>query len=188
MFEREGWIWYDHYGFDDVNVFMLARKEFYLDNSPKNPVEINITADTRYKLYINGEYVCYGPARGYLESYPVDTIDISKFLCKGKNVIAAIVHQYGHGTFISIYGGAAGLIIEGKVGKVDIGTHQNNGWLIKKSRGHKQNMIRRMQLGYQENLDARENEIDWMMEAKIEAKKWLVLSSGERQGVRLGLV
>lgn len=173
MFEREGWIWYDHYGFDDVNVFMLARKEFYLDNSPKNPVEINITADTRYKLYINGEYVCYGPARGYLESYPVDTIDISKFLCKGKNVIAAIVHQYGHGTFISIYGGAAGLIIEGKVGKVDIGTHQNNGWLIKKSRGHKQNMIRRtVQLGYQENLDARENEIDWMMpEAKIEAEK-----------------
>jgi hypothetical protein len=30
MFEKEGWIWYDHYGYDDVNVFMLPERSFAL--------------------------------------------------------------------------------------------------------------------------------------------------------------
>ena len=59
-----GWIWYDHYGYEDVNVFMDARKSFYLDEIPA-VADIKITADSRYKLYVNGEYVGYGPARGF---------------------------------------------------------------------------------------------------------------------------
>ncbi|MCM8761844.1 MAG: family 78 glycoside hydrolase catalytic domain [Candidatus Omnitrophica bacterium] len=173
MFEKEGWIWYENCGYDDVNVYMLARKDFALMKSPEGIVEINITADSRYKLYVNGEYICYGPARGYPESYPVDTVDISKYLRRGKNVIAVVVHQYGHGTFQSIYGGAAGLIVEGRIGSIDIGTSRENGWLVKKCPGHKQDMIRRtVQMGYQENYDAREPEIEWMLpEGIIESGK-----------------
>lgn len=173
FFENAGWIWYDHYGYEDVNVFMLARKSFHLEAVPGSPVKINITADSRYKLYVNGEYVCYGPARGYPESYPFDTADIKKYLKKGENVIAVLVHQYGHGTFQSIYAGAAGLIVEGRAADIDLGTFTNSGWLVRKSAGHKQDMIRRtVQIGYQENLDAREVEEDWMLPgAKIEARE-----------------
>ncbi|MCX8081861.1 MAG: family 78 glycoside hydrolase catalytic domain [bacterium] len=172
MFQNARWIWYDHYGYDDVNVYMLARKEFILNDIPEHPVEIKITADTRYKLYINEEYVCYGPARGYPENYPVDIVEISKYLKKGKNFIAIIVHQCGHGTFQSIYGGAGGLIVEGKIGEVDISTCPDNGWLVKKSFGHKQDMIRRStQMGYQECFDARMTESDWKSSANINEGK-----------------
>ena len=80
FFRKEGWIWYDHYGYEDVNVFMLARKSVFLREVPAGPASINITADSRYKLYVNGEYVCCGPARGYPESCPFDTVDIGKYL------------------------------------------------------------------------------------------------------------
>ncbi|MBU2495993.1 MAG: family 78 glycoside hydrolase catalytic domain [Candidatus Omnitrophica bacterium] len=149
-----GWLWYDHYGFDDVNVFMLARKEFNLAKIPAK-ADIKITADTRYKLYVNNHYVCFGPARGYPESYPFDNVDVAPYLNEGKNVLSVLVHQFGHGTFQSIYGGAAGLLVSGKIAGNDVGTKPKN-WLIKKCPGHKQDMIRRtIQLGYQENFDAR---------------------------------
>ncbi len=156
-----GWIWYDHYGFDDANVFMMARREFTLPHLPA-AAEIKITADSRYKLYVNGHYVCHGPARGYPESYPFDRVDIAPHLRRGKNVIAVLVHQYGHGTFQSIYGGAAGLLVAGKIGSADIGTKPDS-WLLKKCPGHKQDMIRRtVQLGYQENFDARLVDPEWL--------------------------
>ncbi len=164
FFKDAGWIWYDHYGYEDVNAFMLARKSFQLKTVPACPVEIRITADSRYKLYVNGEYVCYGPARGYPESYPFDTVDIGKHLKQGENVLAVVVHQYGHGTFQSIYAGAAGLLVEGTAGGADVGTGMKNGWIVKKCTGHKQDMLRRtVQLGYQENLDARNVEKNWML-------------------------
>jgi alpha-L-rhamnosidase len=164
FFKDAGWIWYDHVGYDDVNTFMLARKEFHLDALPKNPAVINITADSRYKLYVNGNYVCYGPARGYPESYPFDTVDITGYLKKGGNVIAVLVHQYGHGTYQSIYAGAEGLLVEGRTGDVDIGTGMNSGYLVKKCSGHRQDMLRRtVQMNYQENYDARLIEKDWML-------------------------
>ena len=156
-----GWIWYDHYGYEDVNVFMDARKSFYLDEIPA-VADIKITADSRYKLYVNGEYVGYGPARGFLESYPFDRVSIKKYLKKGTNVIGVVVWQWGHGTFQSIYGGAGGLLISGTVGDIDIGTKKDNGWLVRKCPGHKQHMIRRtVQLAYQECLDARKTE-EWL--------------------------
>ncbi len=164
IFKEVGWLWHDRYGYDDVNVFMLARKSFLLKRLPTGRVDINITADTRYKLYVNGEYVCFGPARGFPETYPFDTVDIAKHLRKGENIIAVVVHQYGHGTFQSIYAGAAGLLVEGKVGKTDIGTGVNGGWLVKSCTGHKRDMARRtVQLSYQENFDARGVEKDWML-------------------------
>jgi len=166
------WLWYDHYGFDDVNVYMLARKEFVLNEvSTKKRAEIKITADSRYKLYVNGKYVCCGPARGFPESYPFDRVNIGPYLKKGRNVIGVIVHQYGHGTFQSIYGGAGGLLVSGKIGRVDIGTGPGN-WLVKKSQAHKQDMIRRtVQLGYQESFDARKDEDDWLLPAGKIVKK-----------------
>lgn len=160
-FKDCGWIWYDHYGYDDVNVYMLARKSFEIDEVPKK-AEIKITADSRYKLYVNGQYVCYGPARGFPGSYPFDRVNIAPHLKKGRNALGVMVHQYGHGTFQSIYAGAAGFLVSGKVGKEDIGTKKNR-WLVKKCSGHKQDTIRRsVQLGYQEHFDFRGMESDWL--------------------------
>ncbi len=171
FFENEGWIWYGRTGYDDLNVFMLARKQFMLKTRPERTVDIKITADSRYKLFINGEYVCCGPARGYPESYPFDRVNIQKYLKKGANVIAVLAHQYGRNTFQSVYAGSAGLILAGRAGDIDIGTGRNSGWLVKECTGHRKDTARRSpQMGFQENLDARQVEEGWMLPgSKIKA-------------------
>ncbi|MDD6800287.1 MAG: hypothetical protein PUE85_07735 [Firmicutes bacterium] len=55
---------------------------------------MQISASSYYKLYINGEFISYGPARSAHEYARVDVIEIEKHLRKGQNHIAAEVIGY----------------------------------------------------------------------------------------------
>ena len=70
------------------------RKLFSLSNKPSSFV-IHVSADNRYKLYVNGEMVSLGPARGDLFHWNYETVDIANYLRTGDNVIAAVVWNYG---------------------------------------------------------------------------------------------
>ncbi|HEY9167850.1 MAG TPA: alpha-L-rhamnosidase C-terminal domain-containing protein [Candidatus Kryptonia bacterium] len=70
------------------------RKNFELKDAPKKLL-IHVTADNRYHLFVNGESVGRGPARGDLYNWNVETYDIATFLHSGKNVIAALVWNMG---------------------------------------------------------------------------------------------
>jgi alpha-L-rhamnosidase len=70
------------------------RKSFELDAKPDEFI-INVSADNRYRLFVNGNAVCSGPARGDMEHWRFETIDISQWLVKGKNVITATVWNFG---------------------------------------------------------------------------------------------
>ncbi|MEE1050376.1 MAG: family 78 glycoside hydrolase catalytic domain, partial [Clostridia bacterium] len=77
--------------FENYHVHFV--KEFDVDKI--GDYEIMISADDYYKLYINGEFVCQGPAPGYFDSYNYNRVDISKFLKAGKNIIAVHVFYQG---------------------------------------------------------------------------------------------
>ncbi|MCD7852133.1 MAG: family 78 glycoside hydrolase catalytic domain [Parabacteroides sp.] len=70
------------------------RKSFELNRKPDSFV-INISADNRYRLFVNGTPVCYGPARGDLNHWYFETIDIAPLLKEGRNTLAAIVWNAG---------------------------------------------------------------------------------------------
>src|SRR5664279_244408 len=70
------------------------RKNFELSEKPDQFI-VHVSADNRYRLFINGNPVCSGPARGDLGHWRFETIDISPWLLKGKNVIAAVVWNFG---------------------------------------------------------------------------------------------
>ena len=77
----------------DYGVFHL-RKEFELGQTPTSML-VHVSADNRYRLYVNGNYVCNGPSRDDRLHWRYETIDIAPFLREGKNVIAALVFNYG---------------------------------------------------------------------------------------------
>jgi alpha-L-rhamnosidase len=52
---------------------------------------IHVSADNHYKLYINGNLVSVGPARGSWSAWNYETINIAKYLKAGANSIAAQV-------------------------------------------------------------------------------------------------
>jgi alpha-L-rhamnosidase len=68
----------------------LFRKELNLPQKPKKFI-VYISADNRYKLFVNQQFVSAGPARGDIAHYNYETLDLSAFLKAGKNVISAQV-------------------------------------------------------------------------------------------------
>lgn len=54
---------------------------------------LTISADSRYKLWINGTFVSFGPAKGDSEMRYYDTVEIAPYLHIGNNAIAvAVLH------------------------------------------------------------------------------------------------
>ncbi|AHM61147.1 alpha-L-rhamnosidase [Flammeovirgaceae bacterium 311] len=58
-------------------------------------IKINISADIRYKLYLNGEYIGQGPANNDLRHYSYDSYALSEHLVKGENLLAVEVWSFG---------------------------------------------------------------------------------------------
>ncbi len=72
----------------------LFRKSFFCDSVPKSCM-LRITADDYYKLYLNGRYVCQGPAQGYPFAYYWNEVELTSFLQPGENVLTAEVYYHG---------------------------------------------------------------------------------------------
>ncbi len=89
----EPWISYPSANVSDYGVYHF-RKSFKLEEVPDQLV-IHVSADNRYNLFVNGQRVCYGPAKGDLQTYKYDIIDIAGYLKPGKNVLAALVYNGG---------------------------------------------------------------------------------------------
>ncbi|MFB3895907.1 MAG: hypothetical protein ACE14V_06350, partial [bacterium] len=113
------WIWYGSPTMNLVNSWVEARRAFTLKSIPKQAV-VRVTADSQYRLYVNGMHVNRGPARGFQVSWPYDTLELAPYLKKGKNVIAVLVHNYGIGIFQYIHWGYGGLLLSGTIGKTGI--------------------------------------------------------------------
>ena len=77
----------------DYGVFHF-RKSFNLPNVPDKFI-IHVSADNRYRLYVNGNPICTGPARGDLYNWHFETIDIAPYLKNGENIIASLVWNMG---------------------------------------------------------------------------------------------
>jgi alpha-L-rhamnosidase len=56
---------------------------------------VHVTADNRYQLWVNGTRVVWGPARGDLNHWRFETVDLAPHLRAGRNVLAAVVWNYG---------------------------------------------------------------------------------------------
>jgi len=86
------WVAYPDDSGLDYGVYHF-RKNFNLNEVPKE-FNIHISADNRYRLFVNGEPVCFGPARGDLMHWRYESIDISAYLKTGENVLAAEVWNF----------------------------------------------------------------------------------------------
>ena len=101
------WIWADEVLSVDM---VLARKSFELKDIPQK-AQLYITASSQYQLFINGQYVRRGPARSAPHHQSFDILNVSRFLKKGKNIIAVRVHHQQK-KFSHHFKGRAGLLVQ----------------------------------------------------------------------------
>lgn len=89
------WIWYPS-GRTLQNTFILFRKEIELKQQPQKALGW-ILADSRYRLFVNGKRVQWGPAPSDPRWQEADPLDLAAYLQPGKNVIAVEVCFFGTG-------------------------------------------------------------------------------------------
>ncbi|MDQ8208452.1 alpha-L-rhamnosidase C-terminal domain-containing protein [Coraliomargarita sp. SDUM461003] len=160
ILQQAKWIWPDSPHWDLRNCYALFRKEFQLPQVPPKAL-LYITADQSYQLYINGAYIGRGPARGFQETWPYDTIEVSKWLTPGKNLIAIRAHTPGFSNFQYIHKGYAGLLVAAQWG--DTNLLSNATWTCRRQSGLDRSMVQTsLQLFPQEKIDLRQEDPDWM--------------------------
>jgi hypothetical protein len=89
------WIWYPS-GRTLQNTFILFRRELLLPAKPRRATGW-ISADSRYRLELNGQRVQWGPAPSDPRWAEADPLDLTGHLELGRNVIGATVLFYGTG-------------------------------------------------------------------------------------------
>jgi len=102
------------------------RKNIVLDAKPASFV-VKVSADNRYKLYVNGALISVGPARGDTYYWNYETVDLAPYLTTGKNTIVAIVWneaEYRPEAQISLH---TGFILQGNTATEEI-LNSNNTW------------------------------------------------------------
>ncbi|MCB0647430.1 MAG: family 78 glycoside hydrolase catalytic domain [Saprospiraceae bacterium] len=105
------WITHPEVKYQDFNVLHFA-KDFDLEHKP-GAFTIHVSADNRYKLYVNGKYVGNGPARGDEDNWRYDTYDIAPMLRVGKNRVRAVVWNFGPYRPVFQHGNGTELLIRG---------------------------------------------------------------------------
>lgn len=102
-----GWIWIPSWNaWDDKSpAFVYFRKAVTFDSVPESFL-VKLSADSRYKLYVNGCFAVAGPSKGDRQVWYYDEVDIRPYLREGKNVLSVIVLRYppehnkgNHGVF-----------------------------------------------------------------------------------------
>lgn len=81
-----------------MNVTAGFRAVVKVENEDENIV-LHIAAATIYRVFINGKFVCHGPARGPHDYYRVDEWNISRYITRGSNIIAIEVASYNANSF-----------------------------------------------------------------------------------------
>ncbi len=121
------WIYHPTVSPTDYGVFHF-RKSFDLENVPENFI-IHVSADNRYRLFVNGSPVCFGPARGDILNWRYESIDISPHLVKGKNVLSAVVWNFGGYKPAAQLTLRTAFILQGNSGTEAL-VNSNNSWKV----------------------------------------------------------
>ncbi|MDR3709187.1 MAG: family 78 glycoside hydrolase catalytic domain [Capsulimonadaceae bacterium] len=166
------WIWSDDSG-KTQNLFLAFRRVLDLPAQPESAV-VRITADSRYELFVNGEWLGHGPARSFPSPWPVDSYDIAHLLREGPNVVAVLVNHFGISTFQYI-AADPGLIaeVEWDINGSRRAVVTDGAWRVRKHDGY-ETVTQRIscQQAWEEQFDARREPGDGWTTAAFDDAAW----------------
>jgi hypothetical protein len=141
----------------------LFRKDLVIQAKPEKFI-VHVSADNRYKLYVNGIYVCNGPARSYLFKWNFESVDISSYLHAGKNSISSVVWNFAEHRPIAQISGQTGFIIQGNT-KVESIINTDKSWVVFKDMAYNPLPVSINQyyvVGLGENFNCEKHPWNWM--------------------------
>jgi hypothetical protein len=113
----------------------LFRKDLTLAQTPGQFI-IHVSADNRYKLYVNGTQVAAGPAKGDVRNWSFDTVDIAPWLHAGDNRVAAVVWNFADQRPVALMSlGQAGFLVQGNTPAEQV-LDTGKGWEVLKTEAY----------------------------------------------------
>ena len=113
---------------DSFTVFH-ARRSFDLASVPARFV-VHVSADNRYRLYVNGVQVSSGPQRSDVMHWRFETLDLAPHLRAGRNVVAALVWNWGPARPVAQHSHRTGFVIQGNSGGEAALVNTGVGWTV----------------------------------------------------------
>lgn len=74
---------------------------------------VHVSADNRYRLFVNGRQVSSGPQRSDLMHWRYETLDLAPHLRAGRNVLAALVWNWGRHRPVAQFSRRTALLVQG---------------------------------------------------------------------------
>lgn len=128
--------WITHPDIDKTTHGLIhLRNRVNLEEVPKEFV-VHVTGDNRYRLFVNGQEVCYGPQLGDIRHWRYETIDLAPYLRKGENIISAEVMNWGVERSYGIISFKTAFLLQGNgPDETLLNTGYNSTWKVLKNKG-----------------------------------------------------
>ena len=114
-------------------VVLHFRKTIDLSQKPGHFI-VHVSADNQFQLYVNQQWVGFGPARSDLGHWRYETCDLAPFLHTGKNVLAATVWNFGVLTPLSQISDRIAFVLQGENAAERI-ADTNESWKVEQENG-----------------------------------------------------
>ena len=116
-------------------IVLHFRRALDLPSAP-SAYPVRVSADNRFILYVNGQRVGDGPARGDLAHWRYERFDLAPYLHTGPNLITATVWNFGVYAPIAQMSDRTAFLLESEMtGKAAISTP--DGWLVEEEKGQR---------------------------------------------------
>ncbi|MEK3669668.1 family 78 glycoside hydrolase catalytic domain [Paenibacillus sp. FSL R10-2771] len=157
------------------HILVYFRRTFFIADGEKPSLKLDVTADSRYQLYVNGQRAEVGPCKPTRQAQYYDSVEVTPFLRTGTNVLAVKVlrypssepFQYGEGGPTSVWRSqSAGLLVEGSVcneeGDLLESLDTDSSWKVFRHKGyHNRPSSLIMWMGGLEEVDGSGAPSDW---------------------------
>jgi len=153
------WIWSPDHKPGEVN----ARFEFFrvVEIPQAQEASLRIAADSRYRLFLNDEWIGDGPARSYPECLYQDEYRVR--LLEGANRILVEVLHFGVDTFQYLRGEPGLMLSLETIGNASCILVSDRDWLTRRAVNWEQSVPRiSCQQGFEEHFHASRIEEDWI--------------------------
>ena len=151
---------------------------------------VRVSADNRFILYVNGNRVGDGPARGDLSHWHYERFDLAPYLKAGHNLITATVWNFGLLAPLAQMSDRTAFLLESEAeGSAGISTPQ--GWLVVENPGLRPlgrdtvTLKTYFASGPGEEIDA--SKYDWNLNSNTLSPNWVPAASPMRDSIFAGV-
>lgn len=126
---KASWCGPDVVASESFGVFVFRLKVDW-QQAPKSTV-VRVSADQRFRFYVNGQMVAWGPQRGDRDHWHYDTVDLAPYLRPGQNTLHAVVWNWGDDAPMAQISARTGFFCDGE------GVATPGAWEWTRVTGHK---------------------------------------------------